>query len=67
MGKPEGKSLLRRPRHRWEDSIKLYLNIIKWESIKGINMAQWKDRYWAVVCMIMNLQIPENTGNVLES
>jgi len=67
VGKPEGKSLLQRPGRRWEDNIKLYLNIIKWESIKEINLAQVKDRYWAVVCMIMNLQVPENTGNVLYS
>jgi len=66
VGKPEGKSLLGRPRRRWEDNIKLYLNIIKWENIKGINLAQGRDRYWAVVCVIMNLWVPENMGNVLD-
>ena len=55
MGKPEGKSLLGRPRRRWEDNIKLYLNIIEWQSIKGINLAQGRDRHWAVVCMIIYL------------
>jgi hypothetical protein len=29
--KPERKRLLGRPRHRWEDNIKMYINEIKWE------------------------------------
>jgi hypothetical protein len=35
VGKPKGKRPLRRPRHRWEDNIKLDL----WET--GINGANW--------------------------
>jgi hypothetical protein len=31
MGKPERKILLRRPRHRWVDNIKLNLGEIGWE------------------------------------
>jgi hypothetical protein len=30
MGKPEGKRLLGRPRHRWEDGIRMYLMEIDW-------------------------------------
>jgi hypothetical protein len=40
VGKPEGKSLVGRPRCGWEGNIKLYLNIREWESIKGINLVQ---------------------------
>jgi hypothetical protein len=36
VGKSEGKSLLGRPKHRWEDNFKLYFNIIEWENIKGL-------------------------------
>ena len=69
VGKPDGKSLLGRPRCRWEDNIKRYLNIIEWESIKGINLVQRRDRHWAFVCVcvVMNLQGPENTETVLDS
>jgi hypothetical protein len=30
VGKPEGKSLLGRPRHRWEDGIKMDLRDTGW-------------------------------------
>jgi hypothetical protein len=29
VGKPEGKRLLRRPRHRWEDNIRMDLREIR--------------------------------------
>jgi hypothetical protein len=35
VGRPEGKRPLRRPRHRWEDNIKMDLREI------GINGANW--------------------------
>jgi hypothetical protein len=31
VGKPEGKRLLGRPRHRWEDNIRMDLREIGWE------------------------------------
>ena len=30
VGKPEGKRPLGRPRHRWEDNIKMYLQNVGW-------------------------------------
>ena len=30
VGKPEGKRLLGRPRHRWEDNIKMALEEVGW-------------------------------------
>ena len=32
MEKPEGKRPLRRPRHRWEDNIKMDFKEIVWEA-----------------------------------
>ena len=32
MGKSEGKRLLGRPRHRWEDNIKMDLQEVEWEA-----------------------------------
>jgi hypothetical protein len=31
LGKPDGKTPLGRPRHRWEDKIKLVLQEVGWE------------------------------------
>jgi hypothetical protein len=38
--KPEGKRPLRRPRHRWEDGIKIDLREIGWEGVEWIHLAQ---------------------------
>ena len=32
MGKPEGRRPLGRPRHRWEDNIKIDLREVGWEA-----------------------------------
>jgi hypothetical protein len=34
VGKPEGKRRLRRPRHRWEDNIRMDLREIVWEVVE---------------------------------
>ena len=51
VGKPEGKGLLGRPWHRWEDDIKMDLH--KWDvrGIDWIELAQDRDRWWALVIM----------------
>jgi len=57
VGKPEGKRPLGRPRHRWEDNIKMDL----WEVGGGgdwMELAQDRDRWWALVNTVMNLQVP---------
>jgi hypothetical protein len=36
VGKPEGKRLLRRPRRRFEDEIRMDLREILWESVGWI-------------------------------
>jgi hypothetical protein len=43
VAKPEETRLLRRPRSRWEDNIKMYLQEIGWEVVNWIHMAQDKD------------------------
>jgi hypothetical protein len=35
VGKPEGKRRLERPRHRWEDGIKMYLRELFWGMLNG--------------------------------
>jgi hypothetical protein len=36
MGKPEGKRPLGRPRRRWEDNIKIYLQKLEWWAWTGL-------------------------------
>ena len=36
MGKPEGKRSLGRPRHRWEDNIKMGLQQLEWGAWTGV-------------------------------
>jgi hypothetical protein len=40
VGRPEGKSPLRRPRRRWEDNIKMDLREIEVEGVNWIRLAQ---------------------------
>jgi hypothetical protein len=44
VGKPEGKRPLGRPRHRWEDGIRMNLKEIGWENVDWIQLAQDRDR-----------------------
>jgi hypothetical protein len=57
VGKPEGRPL-GRPRHRWEDNIKMDLQAVGWEGMEWIDMAQDRDRWWALVSAVMNLRFP---------
>jgi len=54
----EGKRPLGRPRHRWEDNIKIYLQAWGGGSMDGIDLAQEKDRWWALVNAVINLWVP---------
>jgi hypothetical protein len=56
FGKPEGKRPLDRPRHRWEDGIKMDLREIGWEGVESIHLAQDRDHWRAVVNVVMNLR-----------
>jgi len=48
VGKPEGKTLLGRPRGRWEDNIKMDLQEVKCWVMDWIELAQ--DRDWTCEC-----------------
>jgi hypothetical protein len=57
MGKPEGKRPLGRPKRRWEDGIRKELREIGWGSVDWIQLAQDRDRWRAVVKIVMNLRV----------
>jgi len=58
MGEPEGKRLLGRPRRRWEDNIKMDFQEVGWAGMGWIDLAQDRDRWRAVVNVVMNLRVP---------
>jgi hypothetical protein len=57
VGKPEGRRPLGRPRHRWEDNIKMDLGEVGWEGTDWIDLAEDKDRWRALVYTVMNLRV----------
>jgi len=62
LGKPEGKRPLWRPRHRWEDNIKMNLQEMVCGDMDWIELAQDRDRWRALVKAVMNLQAPKMWG-----
>ena len=57
-GKPEVKTLLGRLRRRWEDDIKMDLQEVGCGCIDWIELAQDRDRWWALVNAVMNFRMP---------
>ena len=57
VGKPEGRRPLRRPRHRWENNIKLGHQEVGCRGMDWIKLAQDSDRLQACVNAVMNLVV----------
>jgi len=58
VGKPEGRRPLRRPRHRWEDNIRMDLREVGCECVDWMELAQDRERWCALVSAVMNLRVP---------
>ena len=58
VGKPEGKRQLGRLRLRWEDNIKMDLQEVGCGSMDWIELAQDRNRWRALVNMVMNIRVP---------
>jgi hypothetical protein len=58
VGEPDGKRPLGRPRHRWEDNIKMYLQEVGGGGMDWIELVQERDRWQALANAVMNLQVP---------
>jgi len=58
VGKPEGKRPLGRPRNRWDDNIKMYLQEVGCGGVDWIELAQDRDRWRALANAIMYLRVP---------
>ena len=62
MGRPEGKRKLGRPRPRWEDNIKMDLQEVGGGCEDWMELAQDRDRRWALASTVMNLRFPKKRG-----
>jgi hypothetical protein len=58
VGRPEGERPLVRPRHRWENNIKVDLRETGIDGTNWIQLAQDRVQWWAFVNTVMNLQVP---------
>ena len=57
VGKPEGKRPLGRPRCRWEDNIKMDLQEVGRGGGNWMELAEDRDRWWALVSTVMNFRV----------
>ena len=60
--KPEGKRPLGRPRHRWEDNIKMDLQEVGGSCGDWMELAQDWDRWRALVGSVRNIRVPKMRG-----
>ena len=58
MGKPGRKRSLGRPRHGWEDNIKMDLQEVRCGGMDWIELTQDRDRWCALVNAVMKLWVP---------
>jgi hypothetical protein len=58
VGKSEGKGPLGRSRRRWKDHIKMDFQDVGYGDMNWINLAQYRDRWRALVNAVMNFRIP---------
>jgi hypothetical protein len=58
VGRPEGRRPLGRPRHRWDDNIKMDLQEVGRGGMNWIEVAQDRDRWQALVNAVMKLRVP---------
>ena len=58
VGTPKGKRTLGRPRHRWEDNIKMDPQEVGCGGMDSMKLAEDRDRWRALVNEVMNLRFP---------
>ena len=58
VGRQEGKGLLRRPVHKWDENIKMDIQKIGWADMDWIDQAEDRDRWQVLVNVVVNLGVP---------
>ena len=56
--KPEGRRPLGRPRHRWEDNIKMDRQEVGGGSMDWIKLSQDRNKWWALAYAVTSLRVP---------
>ena len=56
--RPEGRRPHRRHRRRWKDNIKMDLQEVEWEGTNLTDLAHDRDRWRALVNVVVNLRVP---------
>ena len=62
VGKPEGNRPLGTPRRRWEDNIKMDLQEVGGGCEDGMELAQDRESWRALVSTVMNFRAPKMRG-----
>jgi hypothetical protein len=65
VGRPKGKSPLGRPRHNWEDNIKMDLREVGIDGVNWIWLVQERVQWLAFVNMVMNVWVPRSRQAIL--
>jgi ribosome biogenesis protein Nip4 len=58
VGKSEERRPLGRPKRRWEDNIQMDLQEVGCGDMDWFELAQYRDRWRALVNAVMNLRVP---------
>ena len=56
--RPDRRRRLGRPTLKWENNINIDLREVGWEGMDWCDLAQDRDRWWALVNAVTNLRIP---------
>jgi hypothetical protein len=67
VGKPEGKTHLRRPTHGWQDGIRKDFKEVGWEYVVWLNLLHNKDNQWSHVHTVINFVVSKIVANFLTS
>jgi hypothetical protein len=62
--KPKRKRPLGRPRRRWLDNISMDLGEVGWGDVDWIGLAKDRNRWRALVNLVLNLRVPWNAGKL---
>jgi len=58
VGKHKGKKPPGRPKHRWENNIKMDLHEVGCDGTDRIDVTQDREKWWALANAVMNLPVP---------
>jgi len=59
VGKLQGTGPVGRPRCRWDSNTKMDLQKVEWGGIGWTDLAQDREKWWALVNVAMNLEVPK--------